>query len=112
MHGQPVRRPIFRRDRPAHRLDIPPCEPQSDPEIACGGLARRLSATLGVVAVEDVLELFRRDPWTLISYGDVGEAAVASQAHEDLAAGRGERNRIVEQVLDDGFDHLFGAEYE
>src|SRR6266404_5741241 len=100
---------IFRRDRPAHRLDIATRDPQSDTEIA-----RRdfVGAALGMVALENLLDLLGGHSRTLIGHGEMSEATVAGEVYDNLAAWRRERDRIIDQVFDDGLDHLFGAEHE
>ena len=109
MQRQSARWSIFRLDRPAHRLDIAARDPQSDAEIARRGF---VGAALGIVALENVLDLLGRHSGTLIGHGEVSETTVAGEVYDNLAAWRRERDRIIDQVFDDGLDHLFGAEHE
>src|SRR3984893_8399553 len=109
MHGQSVRWPSCRLDRPAHRLDIATRDPQSDTEIARRGF---VGAALGIVALENLLYLLGGHSRTLIGHGEVSEATVAGEVYDNLAAWWRERDRIIDQVFDDGFDHFFGAEHE
>src|ERR1700730_8250031 len=109
MHRQSVRWPVFRLHRPPPRLHTAARDPQSDTEIARRGF---VGAALGIVALENLLDLLGGHSRTLIGHGEVSEATVAGEVYDNLAAWRRERDRIIDQVFDDGFDHFFGAEHE
>src|SRR5215831_7249932 len=95
---------VFSLYRSAHRLDIAAHDPQSDPKIARRTLTRRAGAALGIIAVEDTVELCHRHSGALVANREMGKRAVAGQVHQDFAAARRERDGIVDQVLDDRLD--------